>query len=419
MSQLELYSLFFTVIISFFCGFIIGIERTRQRAQYGARDHIFYSVIATILIILFERYFQGEAIWILIITFGGMVSFLLIGSVYRLFHEEDAGYTTTLSMILAMMVGILSYYNYTLAIVISVIFLIVLSTKKQFYKIRKLHRIEWTGTVEFIAIVVLLYILIPEGITIANIELEAIVVIFITILAIKYFSYFLLQYSAKHNLYYISLLGGFAHSEATTAQLAKVGASSSSIWLVIQTMLIRMILILLLGAIALLTYAFIPILLTATVGLLGSFIILRNKKTNLEFDKLKNPVSLKSAIIFTGTYACALLLILLLEYFLVEDVLSFAIVAFLIGLFSGGASSLFVAGSYMSGLITSGQAMILLALGIAAAILNKIFWSLKALNEQKNKKKYFLHLVSYQSITIFLLFSSVLSIIIFYSLPLF
>ncbi|GAJ20863.1 unnamed protein product, partial [marine sediment metagenome] len=101
--------------------------------------------------------------------------------------------------------------------------------------------IEWTGTVEFIAIVVLLYILIPEGLLVYGINIKSIITIFIIILAIKYFSYFILKSTTEKNLYYISFLGGFAHSEATTVELAEAGASSSSVWLVIQTMLIRML----------------------------------------------------------------------------------------------------------------------------------------------------------------------------------
>jgi len=419
MAQIEFYNLFLKIIISFFCGFVVGIERTRQSAQYGARDHIFFSIIATTLIILYENYFHDLGIWILVITFSGMVLFLLIGSVYRLFHEEDPGYTTTLSMILAMIVGILAYYNYTLSIAISVIFLIILSTKKQFYKIKNLRRIEWTGTVEFIAIVVLLFLLIPENIVIVNINLRSVIIIFITILAIKYFSYFLLKYSAEHNLYYISILGGFAHSEATTVQLAEIGASSSSIWLVIQTMLGRMILILLLGAVELLKYAFLPILLTATVGLFGSFLILKNKETKLKFDKIENPLSLKSALIFTGTYAFALLVTFILDYFLLKNFIAYAIISFLIGLLSGGASSLFVTTSFLSGLVNSGQSLILLAIGLTAAILNKTFYSLQVLDEDKNKKKYTLHLIFYQSITILLLVSSTFLTIYIFSLPFF
>lgn len=419
MGQVEFYNLFLKVIISFFCGFVIGIERTRQSAQYGARDHIFFSIIATTLIILYENYFHDLGMWILVIIFSGMILFLLIGSVYRLFHEEDPGYTTTLSMILAIVVGILAYYNYTLSIAISVIFLIILSTKKQFYKIKNLRRIEWTGTVQFIAIVVLLFILIPENIVIVNINLRSVIIIFITILAIKYFSYFLLKYSAEHNLYYISILGGFAHSEATTVQLAEIGASSSSIWLVIQTMLGRMILILLLGAVELLKYAFLPILLTATVGLFGSFFILKNKETKLKFDKIENPLSLKSALIFTGTYAFALLVTFILDYFLLKSFIAYAIISFLIGLLSGGASSLFVTTSFLSDLVNSGQSLILLAIGLTAAILNKTFYSLQVLDEQKNKKKYTLHLVFYQSITILLLLSSTFLTIYIFSLPFF
>jgi hypothetical protein len=239
--DLTFYNLFITILASFFCGFLIGIERTRVAAQYGARDHIFFSLISTSLIILYEDFLPSGTLLLIIIVFSGMVAFLLIGAIYRLFRTEEPGYTSTLSMILALTTGIMSYYNTLLAIAISVVFLIILATKKQFYKVKKLKDIEWTGTIEFIAIVVLLYILIPDNITIASINIKEIIIIFITILAIKYFSYFILKSSFKNNLYYISLLGGFAHSEATTVQLAEVGSSPSAIWLVIQTMLGSMI----------------------------------------------------------------------------------------------------------------------------------------------------------------------------------
>jgi len=174
-----------------------------MEAQYGARDHIFFSSISTILVILYENFLPAIGIAILIIIFGGMVAFLLIGSIFRLFRQEDPGYTTTLSMLLAMVVGILSYYLYLLAIIISVIFLIILSIKKQLYLIRKLDILEWTGTIEFISICLLLIILFPNNIIIANINIKAIIIIFITILAVKYISYFLLKSSAENNLYYI------------------------------------------------------------------------------------------------------------------------------------------------------------------------------------------------------------------------
>ncbi len=124
------------ILVSLFCGFIIGIERTRVSAQYGARDHIFFSIISTTIIILYDKFLQDLGFYIIIIIFGGMIVFLLIGTFYRLFRTDDPGYTTTLSMLLAMVVGIVSYYNSFLAITISVIFLIILSTKKQFYKIQ-------------------------------------------------------------------------------------------------------------------------------------------------------------------------------------------------------------------------------------------------------------------------------------------
>jgi uncharacterized membrane protein (DUF4010 family) len=401
------YNLFIIILVSFFCGFVIGIERTRVAAQYGARDHIFFSLISTSLIILYEDFLPEISLVFIIIIFSGMIGFLLIGAVYRLFRTQDPGYTSTLSMMLALTTGVLSYYNGFLAIAISVIFLIILATKKQFHKVKKLKDIEWTGTVEFIAIVVLLYILIPDNIYVAAINIKEIIIIFITILAIKYFSYFILKSSVKNNLYYISLLGGFAHSEATTVQLAEVGSSPTSIWLVIQTMLGRMIFILIIGARELLWYAFFPIIVTSSVGLIASFYVLKDKETRLEMDKIQNPLSIKSALIFAGTYLLSVVVTLGLETFTIQiftlPIFWYFIISFLIGLLSGGASSLFVATTYKVGLVDISSALIMLTIGLSAAIINKIFYSVKFLEKSRNKKSYGFKLLVYQAITIIIL----------------
>lgn len=398
----EFYELFLKIIISFFCGFVIGIERTRVSAQYGARDHIFFSMISTSLILLYEKFFPvPEGFALIIIFFSGMIIFLLIGSIYRLFRAGDSGYTTTLSMMFAIIVGILCYYNSSLAIIISVIFLIILATKKQFNKIKSLQEIEWTGTIEFIAVVVLLYLLIPENFTFYTVQIKPIVIIFIAILAVKYFSYFLLKSSIEKNLYYISFLGGFAHSEATTIELAEAGASSSSVWLVIQTMLIRMLIVLLLTP-TLLNYAIYPILTTSVFGLVGSFLILRKKKTRLNLEKIKNPLSLKSALMFAGTYFLAVIITIILGFFDL-NIIGYFLIVFGIGFLSGGASSLFVATSYQLMQFNEGNALIMLTIGLSAATLNKIFYSIRALNVEKNKKVYALHLIFYISITIIIL----------------
>ena len=414
----DFYILFIKIIVSFFCGFVIGIERTRVAAQYGARDHIFFSMISTSLIILYDVFLPVSEGFILIILFlGGMIIFLLIGSIYRLFLEKDPGYTTTLSMILAMIVGIMCYYNEYLAITISVIFLIILSTKKQFNKIRSMKDIEWTGTVEFIAIVVLLYILIPEGFLVYEINIKSIITIFIIILAIKYFSYFILRSTTEKNLYYISFLGGFAHSEATTVELANAGASSSSVWLVIQTMLIRMLIVLMITP-TLLSYAWFPILSTASIGLIFSFLILKKKETQLTLDKIKNPLSIKGALIFSGTYLIGLITSIVLSFFEI-NIIAYYFITFAIGFLSGGASSLFVATAFYKSLINEGNALLMLTIGLSAAIINKIFYSTRALKEDKNKKGYVIHLVFYIIITIFLLITMTFLTIITFNLSIF
>ena len=235
-------------------------------------------------------------------------------------------------------------------------------------------------------------------------------------MVVKYFSYFILRSAIEKNLYYISLLGGFAHSEATTVELAEAGASSSSVWLVIQTMLIRMLIVLLITP-TLMNYAIYPILITSIIGLLGSFLILRKKETKIELQKIKNPLSLKGAIVFAGTYMLALIISILLG-FVDLNIIVYYIVVFVIGLLSGGASSLFVATSFQSSVVNQGNALIMLTLGLSAAILNKIFYSTKSLSQDKNKKIYLIHLILYIFITITLLTVITYFTIIIFNLPL-
>ncbi|MFW9770854.1 MAG: DUF4010 domain-containing protein [Promethearchaeota archaeon] len=421
--EAQFYEFLLVIIISTFCGFLIGIERTRARKLFGARDHIAYAILSTVLIILYENFLIDLARIIIFLIFGAMIIFLSIGSVYRLFHTQEPGYTSTMSMLLAIVVGILSYYMPYLAIAISVVFLVILSTKKEFEKIRELKQIEWTGTVEFLAIVILLFILIPENIQIVGINIRAIIIIFITILAIKYFSYFLLKSSTRNNLYYISFLGGFAHSEATTVELAENGAPSSSIWLVIQTMLLRMLLIVAIGAFSLFYYALIPITITTIIGLFGAFLILRKKKVGLTLLKVKNPLSIKGALIFTGTYLLAILITLGLEayatYLPPLTYYWYYIISFVIGFLSGGASSLFVVTTYSISLINVANALIMLSIGLSAAIINKIFYARKNLHESKNKRNFTVHLLIYQILTISILITFTIFTILIFNLSIY
>jgi uncharacterized membrane protein (DUF4010 family) len=409
------YSLFIKIVVSFFCGFIIGIERTRVSAQYGARDHIFFSMIATTITILYKDFFFPFAF--IILFFGGMICFLIIGSIYRLFRENDPGYTTTLSMILSIIVGILCNYNEYLAIAIAVVFLIILSMKKQFNKIKTLQEIEWTGTIEFIAIVVLLFILIPNDLMLFQLSMKPIIIVFITILAVKYFSYFILKSGIEKNLYYISILGGFAHSEATTVELAEAGAPTSSIWLLIQTMFMRMLIVLLISPL-LLYYAIYPILVTSIIGLVGGFLLLRNKETRLKLEKIQNPISLKGAFIFAVTYLLAVVISVFLG-FVNLNIIIYYIVVFFIGLLSGGASSLFVAATFQASLINVGNGLIMLTIGLSAATLNKLFYTAKYLKAGARKKTYIFTLLLFISITIFLLVSMTVFTINIFILPIF
>ena len=142
-------------------------------------------------------------------------------------------------------------------------------------------------------------------------------------------------------------------------------------------------------------------------------VILRRKKTTLQLSKVQNPLSLKGSLAFAGTYFLAVI-ISIISGILHFNVIIFYIIVFGMGLLSGGASSLLVATLFQSNLVSEGNGLIMVTIGLSAAILNKLFYSIRALSPEKNKKVYFLHLLFYLFITILILgFMTILTINIF------
>ncbi|GAJ20859.1 unnamed protein product, partial [marine sediment metagenome] len=88
----------------------------------------------------------------------------------------------------------------------------------------------------------------------------------------------------------------------------------------------------------LLSYAWFPILSTASIGLIFSFLILKKKETQLTLDKIKNPLSIKGALIFSGTYLIGLIISIVLSFFEI-NIIAYYFITFAIGFLSGGASS--------------------------------------------------------------------------------
>lgn len=145
--------------------------------------------------------------------------------------------------------------------------------------------------------------------------------------------------------------------------------------------------------------------------------ILQDKQTSFELESIENPLSLRGAFLFTGTYLLAVFVTLGLETLTIQlftlDIYWYYIIAFLIGLLSGGASSLFTATAFGI-LVNAGNALIMLTIGLSAATINKLFYSIRYLNKEKNKKKYTLHLFFYIFITISILaISTWISIVLF------
>ncbi|MCK4281976.1 MAG: DUF4010 domain-containing protein, partial [Candidatus Lokiarchaeota archaeon] len=223
---------------------------------------------------------------------------------------------------------------------------------------------------------------------------------FLTILAIKYFSYFLLKSSSEKSLYILSILGGFAHSEATTKELAEINAHPATVSLLLQTMIIRILLVIILISFELTVRLFYPLILTTIIGIIINILILRKKEKKYVLQKVKNPLSLKSALIFTSTYLFAVFLTIIFKNIQIPYQLYLPI-AIMIGLLSGGASSLFTATAYISGLIDLNLAIIMIVFGLCAAILNKLLYYYRF---QKTKsKKNLINLIIYLSLTIIVL----------------
>lgn len=395
------------LIVSLISGFLIGLPQQKREKSHGARDHMFISMITSLSIILYYAFPEFGLIFLIAIL-SLLVTFIILTTIYRMFKSDYPGYTTTLALIMCMVEGLVTYFSFSLAFISSVIFLIILSTKKQFYKIQNLSKIEWNSTVEYIAIVVVLLILIPKDIVIGKIPLISIVYIFVIILTLKYVSYFLLKLQSKNSVYYISLLGGFAHSEATTQELSRMNAHPLSVMLVLQTMIIRVLFIVIIAR-DIFNALLYPLLITAFLGIVFARHFLKKHITEGKLESIRNPISIKSAFIFSLTYLAAVVTTIILGEITKVQVLSpivYYSAAIIIGALSGGSSSLFATTAYLNGLVGLNTSIIMIIFGLTASIFNKLIYSYRSRREQN--KRYYIRLLLYQFLTVFMLFVTTL-----------
>ncbi|MHA1870734.1 MAG: DUF4010 domain-containing protein [Promethearchaeota archaeon] len=402
-----LYSNIYILLVALFCGFLVGLPQQKREKSHGARDHMFISMISA-LGVIFHSSFEDIGFFLFALVEISVFIFIILTTLYRMFRQEFPGYTTTLALLMSQTLGVLSVYDKPFAVISSVIFLIILSSKQQIHKIRNLSKVEWNSTIEYIALVVVFLILIPKDISLGNISLLSVFYIFVIILSLKYFSYFLLKLVSYNSVYYLSILGGFAHSEAVTTDLARLDAHPSSIMLVLQTMLIRILFIIIIARELFLIMIY-PLMITATFGILFSRHYLKKHITEVNLTSIKNPISIKSAMIFSMTYLSAVIATLISSEITKNYSLTpifYYILSLVIGALSGGSATLFATTAFINNLVDLNTAVYMIIFGLCTAVFNKLIYTWR--NKTENTWGYYFRLITYQAITVIMLWLTTL-----------
>ncbi len=216
---------------AFLIGLLVGVQRegiaaARTAHLAGVRDFPIIAVTGAVCGLL-----QIPAL-----TVGSVLAIVAILINQSLRHPERApGVTTELSAIATFCLGFLTAYppfpnGATLAIGATIAMVALLEAKKNLHRLvrHELTEAEFSGTLRFLALIFIIYPLLPEGAygPYGFFVPRRVWVFVILVSSISYIGYFLKRLLGERGLNLTAVLGGLASTTAATASLAKSAGDS-------------------------------------------------------------------------------------------------------------------------------------------------------------------------------------------------
>ena len=303
----------YSLLIALALGFLIGLQRNISfneeniKSFAGSRTFALISLIGYISVVL-SKYFS----FLIYVTFFGV--FLLITSAYlvKIIKYQKQGSTTHFAAILAFLIGVLTYYEKNLAIIVTIItvFLLNIKTTIKYLESRLSHKDINSALLLLIMTFVVLPLLPDKMVYYINPYKTWLMAVIIA--ALSFLGYILIKLVGhKYGILLTGAAGGFVSSTAVTLTLSKMYALAKNInflptyaaaiaiantimfaRVLVETFLINPKLSLII---------LIPYTVTALIGIYYSYKLYKKSFTPIEINitKLgKNPLELDEAIKF-------------------------------------------------------------------------------------------------------------------------
>ncbi|MBT3240016.1 MAG: MgtC/SapB family protein [Chloroflexi bacterium] len=323
----EQFDLFIRLGVSMAIGFLIGLQR--EHAYGGEGRNIIagertFSLIALGGFLATMLADQMGSPWILVSVMIVIGMLITAGHFAKVSQSERSGITTEIAIVIATMIGALSYLNYlTLAAAIGIATTVMLSLKIQTDRfVEAITNADIAAALQLAVIsVIVLPILpnqsfLPPPFDILNPFSIWLMVVFIS--AISFLGYVLIKaVGSSRGIGLTGLLGGIVSSTAVTMSFAgrsnqnpqqskRIGQAVMLAWMVMFARVLVEVGVL---NLELLKLVWLPILVIAGVGVLYSAYLYFSDRTEDFADvKFGNPFSLSTALKFGLVYAIVLLI---------------------------------------------------------------------------------------------------------------
>ncbi|UGV40653.1 MgtC/SapB family protein [Methanococcoides orientis] len=228
----ELYDFLTKAILSLLIGILIGIEREHRR-----KDQEVFAGVRTFAIVCLSGMLASYVSEVMNIAILQITTALVAAScfvlVYRIYTASGKlGMTSSIALFSTYLLGVLvATGRYLFAIIIAVLITLLLIEKKPLHSFAQhLSDEEILNAVQFLVVAFILYPLMPEEPVMGVLNLKSAILIVVLVMFIGFVSYISLKrFGTRGGITYSGLFGGFISSEATTAALANMSKSRSTL----------------------------------------------------------------------------------------------------------------------------------------------------------------------------------------------
>ena len=293
-------------------GLIIGLEREFDAGNgdrlAGIRTFPIISISGCLITFLAQVFSP----WILILSIPGLLLFAGI-AYYAKSLKGDVGLTTSLTILVAFILGTLSALHYIReALAAAVLLVTLLSLKnKQHSFITQITQEELFAFVKFAVLSLLIFPFLPDADYGPNgiLNPRDIGIVVVIVSSLSFVGYLLIKFgSAKKGILLTAFLGGLFSSTAVTWVFSSKSKEAnelsahyaSGIVLASSVMFLRVAVVTYIFNRAILSVLWLPCVLMALTGGIAAYLIIRNSARNVAKQEIQlgNPLNIISALSF-------------------------------------------------------------------------------------------------------------------------